>query len=318
MNSSNNKLNLFDDLICINCQCTLINSEKKITCVKCKSSFPIVNNIPVLIKENNSIFNIADFVNESSTTFDRNYHNPSKFQVLVNYLTPSISMNLFAKKNYKLISDILPEDAKILIVGGSILGEGIEELYVKKDFQIVCSDVSFGPEIDIICDAHDLPFENDYFDCVIIQAVLEHVLSPERCIAEVYRVLNKSGIVYSETPFMQQVHMRQYDFQRYTNLGHIRLFNNFNEIKSGPCGGPGMALAWSIRYFLVSFVSSTKFMRYLDIVIKYFLFILKYFDFYLINKTAAYDSASSFYFIGKKSDKKLSDRDLIKRFIGFS
>ena len=59
-------------------------------------------------------------------------------------------------------------------------------------------------------------------------------------------------------------------------------------------------------------------MRYIDLLTKYILFPLKYFDYYLINKSAAYDGASAFYFIGKKSDKKLSDLDLIKKYIGFS
>ena len=65
-------------------------------------------------------------------------------------------------------------------------------------------------------------------------------------------------------------------------------------------------------------IDSTKIMRYIDLLVKYILFVLKYFDYYLIKKSAAYDSASAFYFIGKKSDKKLTDRDLIKKYIGFS
>ena len=43
-------------------------------------------------------------------------------------------------------------------------------------------------------------------DGVIVQAVLEHVLDPRTVAAEVERVLRPRGMVYAETPLMQQVH----------------------------------------------------------------------------------------------------------------
>jgi hypothetical protein len=87
----------------------------------------------------------------------------------------------------------------------------------------------------------------------VAQAVLEHVLDPWRCVEELHRVLASGGLVYAETPFMQQVHEGRFDFTRFTHLGHRRLFRRFEELDSGAVGGPGMALAWSWRYFLWSF-----------------------------------------------------------------
>ena len=59
--------------------------------------------------------------------------------------------------------------------------------------------------------------------------------------------------MYAETPFMQQVCVARFDFTRFTHLGHRRLFRWFDEVRSGPVCGPGMALAWSYQYFLLSF-----------------------------------------------------------------
>ena len=48
-----------------------------------------------------------------------------------------------------------------------------------------------------------------------------------------------------------------------------------------------------------------------------FLFPLKYFDYLLINYKGAHESASAFYFLGRKSNKILNDNDLLKEFKGF-
>jgi SAM-dependent methyltransferase len=211
---------------------------------------------------------------------------------------------------------MLPGNSKILIIGGSIKGVGMDAIYSNESFDIVGSDVSFGPHTTLICDAHDIPFVDEVFDCVIVQAVLEHVLDPQRCVSEIHRVLKHAGLVYAETPFMQQVHMKQYDFTRFTYLGHRRLFSHFAEVGSGPVCGPGTALAWSYSCFLKSFASSRKISRLLAFFARMTSFFFKYFDYYLIDKPGSYDAASGLFFMGRKSNSVLSDRELIKQFKG--
>lgn len=235
---------------------------------------------------------------------------------IIHKITPSINKNFKAIGNYQRIASLLPTGARILVIGGSVKGFGMDPIYSNFSFEIVGADVSFGPFTNIIFDAHDIPFIDDTFDCVLIQAVLEHVLDPCRCVNEMHRVLKNDGLIYSETPFMQQVHMRQYDFTRFTYLGHRRLFRNFKEIESGPIAGTGTALAWSYTYFLRSFSSSKIIINLLTKLAYFTCFFFKYFDFITINKQATYDAASAFYFIGKKSEHVLSDRDLIKLFRG--
>jgi hypothetical protein len=79
---------------------------------------------------------------------------------------------------------------------------------------------------------------------------LEHVLDPSAVVAEIHRVLKPDGYVYAETPFMQQVHERAYDFSRFTRSGHRWLFRQFDEIDAGPITGPATAFLWSMRYLL--------------------------------------------------------------------
>lgn len=161
-----------------------------------------------------------------------------------------------------------------------------------------------------------IPFEDNSFDGVIVQAVLEHVVDPNRCVEEIHRVLKPNGVVYAETPFMQQVHMGRYDFTRFTHLGHRRLFRKFEEVSSGPVCGPGMALAWSYQYFILSFVKRNAAKSLVKAFTRLTSFWLKYFDYFLIDKPGTFDAASGYYFIGTKSDRVLSDRELVTLYKG--
>ena len=142
------------------------------------------------------------------------------------------------------------------------------------------------------------------------------MLEPYQCTKEAYRVLKPNGLIYAETPFMQQVHMGKYDFHRFTHLGHRRLFREFSEIESGAVCGPGMALAWAYSYFIFSFFKSKKMRKLLIPFTNLTSFFWKYFDYILINKPGTLDAASGFYFLGRKSDTTISDIELLNEYRG--
>ncbi|NMW21628.1 MAG: methyltransferase domain-containing protein [Chlorobiaceae bacterium] len=305
-------------LCCPVCSAKLTKKNQLFKCNNsgCLSEFPIIDDIPVLINEKNSIFNIDDFVFKKKTFFDNSDKNNLK---KIFRLIPSISKNIKAKSNYIRVTELLLKqnpNPKVLVIGGSIIGQGMEYLINNNAIDLVETDVSFGERTMLICDTHDIPFQDNSFDCVIVQAVLEHVVDPYRCVEEIYRVLSPKGVVYAETPFMQQVHGGRYDFTRFSHLGHRRLFRQFQEIDSGAVCGTGMALAWAYKYFLMSFTTSKKLRSVLCLFATLTSFYLKYFDYYLINKPSTLDAASGYYFIGNKTDNILSDIDLIKLYKG--
>ncbi len=283
---------------------------------QCGKSYPIVNHVPLLLNEENSVFSIQDI-----SHLENSYLNLAKESPLRSFLkrvSPKVSKNIKGRKNYEKLGRMLVNGVakpKVLIIGGRVLGEGMHSILSQR-LEFVETDVAFGPRTQIICDAHDLPFEDESFDCVIIQAVLEHVVDPYACVEEIYRVLTKKGIVYAETPFMAQVHGRELDFTRFTHLGHRRLFRKFKEIDSGAVCGSGMALAWSWEYFLLSFVRSSGARLLTQGFARLTSFFLKYFDYYLINKPGVLDAASGYYFLGMRSESVLSDRELLKIYRG--
>jgi SAM-dependent methyltransferase len=183
--------------------------------------------------------------------------------------------------------------------------------------RIVGSDLFLYPATNVVCDAQRIPFADETFDGVTVIAVLEHVADPERAVAEIHRVLRPGGIVLAETPFMQQVHGGAFDFTRYTDLGHRRLFRRFEEIERGACGGPGMALAWAYRYFLATLVGGSARTKRAVTAFAYLTsFWLRFFDRWLIARPEALDAASGLYFLGRKSDATIRDRALIGQYRG--
>jgi SAM-dependent methyltransferase len=300
---------IIEILACPRCKNGLTN----FICEKCDLQFPIVNGVPILINEANSVFRLADFVAVKETTYKKS----TGFRQFVKRLIPSINLNVNSKQRFDMFfSRLKAENPKILIVGGAFEGEGFEVESIPKETILLETDVAFGKRTNLICDGHDLPFKDETFDGVIIQAVLEHVLEPIRCVNEIHRVLKHDGVVYSETPFMQQVHAGKFDFTRFTHLGHRRLFRGFSEIESGAACGTGMALAWSYCYFLQSFFTSKLLGQIAFAFGSLTSFWLKYFDYLLIKKPSVYDAASGYYFLGQKSTKVLSDEELLKSYKG--
>jgi SAM-dependent methyltransferase len=316
-----NSIKLTEDsqhmLRCPRCKAALKFAEGHLECIstQCALQFPVVNGVPIVIDDASSVFSVHDFLDQEGSTLKPK----SKLERTLVNLVPSIILNLKGRTNFEKLKNLLLQknaNPRILIIGASVVGEGIETLFAEPAFDFVESDVAFGPRVSVILDAHDIPFQEDSFDAVIVQAVLEHVVDPVRCVDEIHRVLKKDGLVYAETPFMQQVHLGRYDFTRFTHLGHRRLFRKFEEVESGAVCGPGMALAWSYQYFLLSFVKSPK----ARLLVKFFAritsFWLTFFDYYLIDKAGTFDSASGYYFIGTKSSHVLSDRALLNLYRG--
>ena len=168
-------------LCCPRCRANLeLVSSEQYQCNNfgCNCLFPVIDGIPILIDEDASIFYIDDFLSHRNLFFDLSTENPVK-QVIKRFI-PNLSRNIKAVRNYQKFVDFLlnqTNSPKVLVLGGSILGKGMEVVAKCPAIELVESDVSFGPRTNIIFDAHSIPFKSDSFDGVIVQAVLEHVLA---------------------------------------------------------------------------------------------------------------------------------------------
>jgi SAM-dependent methyltransferase len=279
-------------------------------CSECSVSFPVSNGRPVLLRHDNSLFNISDYLSTPPLTFHQSVW--ARF-------TPTISVNLSVIRLMKHLRSLL--DARgpsvILVVGGGRQRSWLNPLLCESvSHRIIYTDIDTTADVDIFCDGHDLPFDDNSIDALITTAVLEHVLYPERVAAEISRVVKFEGILYSEMPFMQQVHEGAYDFTRYTLSGHRRLFNSFSEIEVGMVAGPATALAWAIENFILAFFGSKKFRNATKVLTRFGLFWIKYFDYILIRRAGAMDGASCTYLFAKKIDGKVADSKIVSDYVG--
>ncbi|MFC1868218.1 methyltransferase domain-containing protein [Thermodesulfobacteriota bacterium] len=270
---------------------------------------------PILINDASSLFSRDQFVNGEITTLKPTLRSKQ----LAHKLLPSVGHNLRGEGAFETLVSLLRKQAEnpvVLIVGSGNIGRGIQTLTNQPDIEVVESDVCFSGRVEVLCDAHDIPFETASFDGIVVQKVIPNVADPYRCVEEIHRILNRSGLVYAETAFLLPVHLGPYDFTRFTHLGHRRLFRCFDEVDSGAVAGPGMALAWAFRSFLLSFTCGAAGRALMEVMARLTSFWLKYFDYFFIDRPGAFDAAPGYYFLGRKMETALSDKALIKLYRG--
>ncbi len=166
------------------------------------------------------------------------------------FLSPSRS--IISRNEYMTLIKLIDKPNKILNVGSStesVLGYKFWK-YLEGEYKLINLDICPGENIDIVCDAAEMPFSDGSFDLVVCQAVLEHVENPKKVVSEIKRVLKGKGLFYCTVPFLQGFHADPYDYQRFTMVGMRKLLSEYEIIKEGISSGPFSAIAWIIRDIL--------------------------------------------------------------------
>jgi ubiquinone/menaquinone biosynthesis C-methylase UbiE/uncharacterized protein YbaR (Trm112 family) len=299
-----------DILACPRCRGPLRDGAAGVQCAQpscglADQAFPIVAGQPALIDFDQSILDRAELLaSAGSSNVERN-------DGVLARAVPRIlfGVNRVAEaKAGQILADIktstLP--ARLLVIGGGAVGSGVQAMYDDPQVQVIGTDIYHSPHTTLIADGHRLPFADQSVDGVWIQAVLEHVLDPQQVVAEIHRVLRPDGLVFADTPFMQQVHEGAYDFTRFTLSGHRWLFRHFALIDAGTSGGAGLATIWSVRYLTRAMTGSGP----LGTLMQLAFFWLRFVDRWAGPRGTA-DAASAVYFYGRKSRTPISPKDIV-------
>ena len=284
--------------------------------------FPLIDGVPVLIDADHSAFKPTDYTSNSAPPSNNAVDRLRRQLYRIAAWQAPITRNIDSDRNYERMAQLLREVAgdrtpRVVVIGGRQLGVGSEPVLESADVESVDTDVRLGPRTQVICDAMKLPFPDASFDGAIAQAVLECVPDPDQAVAELHRVLRPGGIIYSEVPFMQQQHDAAHDFWRFTAQGHRRLLRDFDEVAVGVQVGPGSALAWSVRAFARSLAGPH---RRLQVLLGRIANILccwmPLLDHYMVKHPPAIDAASATYYLGRRRETPVPDREIVARYGG--
>jgi SAM-dependent methyltransferase len=302
-------------LVCPRCRSALepVGAARRCTSERCglaaAGSFPTAGGWPVLIDFEHSIV-VRDAVVARPAAAPAP---PTRWRRLAGRLPRAVwkPHNAVAARNVDaLMARLDGPSARVLVIGGGELGNGVEALYAGRH-TVIGFDVYGSPLTHFIADAHQIPLPDGSVDAVVIQAVLEHVLDPPRVVAEIWRVLRPAGLVYAETPFLQQVHAGAYDFTRFTASGHRWLFRAFEELDAGPVAGPGTQMLWSVDHLARGVLRSPTGGRLVRAAFSWLR---------LLDRTAAapfaLDGASACFFLGRRAERELTAREIVAYYRG--
>ena len=150
-------------------------------------------------KNSNDVISI-DFGNSPSSSYysniDQEYKAKSykdKLNILKDFIRNSLSFlidPIFSKKCIEAEETIskFSENKLVLEVGG-----GPTRKYGETNLNI-----GNWENVDLISDAHSLPYKNEVVDHIMCRAVLEHLTNPEAATKEFYRVLKNNSLLFKE------------------------------------------------------------------------------------------------------------------------
>ena len=104
----------------------------------------------------------------------------------------------FFTQNYKVLH-IAPEQ------------EFLRKFKKMKNLEYTSADL-FSPIVDVKADILDLPFEDESFDVIFCNHVLEHIIDDRKAMSELYRVMKKGGWGILQVPMKNSLEKTYEDF----------------------------------------------------------------------------------------------------------
>lgn len=111
-----------------------------------------------------------------------------------------------------------------------------------KNLEYTSADL-FSPIVDVKADILDLPFEDNTYDVIICNHVLEHIVDDRKAMSELYRVMKSGGWGIVQVPMKNSLEKTYEDFtitdpkERQKHFGqydHVRWYgmDYFDRLKS--------------------------------------------------------------------------------------
>ncbi|RKT21714.1 methyltransferase family protein [Paraburkholderia sp. RAU2J] len=147
-------------------------------------------------------------------------------------IVPSPGASLVAEENHRfntmtqtLLKQSRPGD-RVLEIGSRARSGNSHRHLVHPDVDYVGIDISTGPGVDVVGDAHHLSRHvTGQFDTIFSISVFEHLLMPWMVAIEMNKMLKLGGIAYIQSHPSWPLHYEPWDFWRFSKDAWEGLFN---------------------------------------------------------------------------------------------
>ena len=186
-------------LACPLCKGTLKNEgANKVECLSCKSGYPVDDGIPILLPQKLDKFKMME----------AEFHSNEADEYAERHMGFSYRVSRYHEDFLSCLRDC-QEGAVVLEVGG---GAGLEAVQLKNmGFTVIESDIAVGMvktarkratddgqegrSVFVVCDAEQIPCQDQSLDAVLIVGALHHLPSPACFIAATKRALKPGGLL---------------------------------------------------------------------------------------------------------------------------
>lgn len=146
-------------------------------------------------------------------------------------------------------------------------------------------DLLPGRGVDVLADAHHLPFGSALFQRVECDAVLEHVRRPEAVMSEIERVLAPGGFAHVVVPFCHPFHEHPRDFYRFTPDGVKEMAGGMQVVAEGWRTGPTATILAFILEYVKSWFPWRPWRIFAHGLVGWIFFPLRYLDLLFFRRT---------------------------------
>jgi uncharacterized protein YbaR (Trm112 family) len=213
----NSPTDLYDILACPRCKIHIVRQEQHLLCSRCGQTYPIINEVPVLFPDGR----VPEYQHHHELTVRSGY-------------LPWIE---------RLVMQSLPPDAIVLDLGAGNMACNLPH--------VIRMDITLTPFVDVVGDAHALPFLPGTFDFIFSLAVIEHLRQPFVAAQEMHDTLRSGGYVYGECNFVFPYHGYPYHFFNASQQGLEEVFASFTKLRSSVA--PYQMPSFAVKSILITY-----------------------------------------------------------------
>jgi uncharacterized protein YbaR (Trm112 family)/SAM-dependent methyltransferase len=209
---------LYDLLACPTCKVAVERADDALTCPACARRYPVIDGVPVMMPDGG----VPTIEHE---------------QDLGTYGT-------YFPWIHRLVMQSLLDDQVVVEIGSGNLAID--------DPCLIRMDVRLTPQVDLVADAHALPFLPGTVDFIFSLAVVEHLRDPFGAAREIYDALKDGGYAYHECNFVFAYHGYPHHYFNASVQGMEQVFGDYRPLRQGiaPYQMPSQALLMVLSTYL--------------------------------------------------------------------